>query len=75
MFRKLRYRIFSWMPHAELTPSTEPIDVIIPIVAKDLQTLPLCLQGVRRQVQNTIKDIYIGARNSRRLPTSALATG
>ncbi len=61
MFRKLRYRIFSWMPHAELTPSTEPIDVIIPIVAKDLQTLPLCLQGVRRQVQNTIKDIYIVA--------------
>jgi len=49
------------MPHAELTPSTEPIDVIIPIVAKDLQTLPLCLQGVRRQVQNTIKDIYIVA--------------
>lgn len=49
------------MPHAELTPSTEPIDVIIPIVAKDLQTLPLCLQGVRCQVQNTIKDIYIVA--------------
>ena len=61
MFRKLRYRIFSWTPHPELTPSTEPIDVIIPIVAKDLQTLPLCLQGVRRQVQNTIKDIYIVA--------------
>ena len=61
MFRKLRYRIFSWMPHAELTPSTEPIDVIIPIVAKDLQTLPLCLQGVRCQVQNAIKDIYIVA--------------
>ena len=61
MFRKLRYRIFSWTRHPELTPSSEPIDVIIPIVAKDLQTLPLCLEGVRHQVQNTIKDIYIVA--------------
>ena len=61
MFRKLRYRILSWTPHTELVPSSEPIDVIIPIVAKDLQTLPLCLQGVHRQVRNTIKDIYIVA--------------
>lgn len=59
--RKIRYRLFSWLPVKKVTPSNEQIDVIIPIIAKDLETLPLCLEGVRHCVEHPIKDIYIVA--------------
>ncbi len=59
--RKLRYRCLSWSRHPELKPSDEPIDVVIPIIAKDLKILPLCLEGVRKCVCHTIKQIYIVA--------------
>ena len=36
-------------------------DVVIPIIAKDLRILPLCLEGVRRCVAHPIKQIYIVA--------------
>lgn len=59
--RKLRYRLFSWRSYPELVPSAEPIDVVIPIISKDLKILPLCLEGVRNCVANTVKQIYIVA--------------
>lgn len=59
--RKIKYRLFSWLPFHELSPSTEDIDVIIPIIAKDLRILPLCLDGIRNCVAHRIKDIYIVA--------------
>jgi hypothetical protein len=39
------------------------IDVIIPIVEKDLKILPLCLEGLKKNVANIIKEIYIVAPN------------
>lgn len=42
-------------------PTIEPIDVVIPIIEKDLQILPLCLEGIRHCVQHSIKDIFIVA--------------
>lgn len=59
--RKIRYRLFAWRKFPQLTPSTEPIDVVIPIIAKDLHILPLCLEGVRHCVPHPVKDIYIVA--------------
>ena len=59
--RKIRYRLFAWRPFPQLKPASEPIDVVIPIIAKDLTILPLCLQGVRRCVAHPIKQIYIVA--------------
>ncbi len=59
--RKIRYRLFSWRSFPPLEPSKEPIDVVIPIIAKDLHILPLCLEGVRRQVCHPIQQIYIVA--------------
>jgi hypothetical protein len=44
-----------------LQPAEEPIDVVIPIIAKDLKILPLCLEGVRMCVAHPIKQIYIVA--------------
>ena len=59
--RKIRYRLFAWRVFPKLRPATCPIDVVIPIIAKDLRILPLCLQGVRNCVQHPIKDIYVVA--------------
>ena len=59
--RKIRYRLFAWRKFPPLKPSQEEIDVVIPIIAKDLHILPLCLEGVRHQVEHPIKDIYIVA--------------
>ncbi len=59
--RKIRYRLFAWRSFPPLEPSKEPIDVVIPIIAKDLHILPLCLEGVRRQVNHPIQQIYIVA--------------
>lgn len=59
--RELRYRFFSWRIFPKLRASEQPIDVVIPIIAKDLAVLPLCLEGIRRCVVNKIKDIYIVA--------------
>lgn len=57
--RELRYRFFSWRSFPKLEPSEEPIDVVIPIIEKDLNILPLCLEGIKRCVVHNIKDIYI----------------
>ena len=35
--RKIRYRLFAWRWFPELKPAQEPIDVVIPLVAKDLR--------------------------------------
>ena len=59
--RELRYRFFSWRRFPKLKASEKPIDVVIPIIAKDLAVLPLCLEGIRKCVANTVKDIYIVA--------------
>ena len=59
--RKIAYRLFAWCPLPRLKPSAEPIDVVIPIIAKDLHILPLCLEGVRKCVAHPIRQIYIVA--------------
>lgn len=59
--RKIRYRLFAWWRFPDLKPASESIDVLIPIIAKDLHILPLCLEGVRRCVCHPIQDIYIVA--------------
>lgn len=59
--RKIRYRLFAWRRFPELVAAQEPIDVVIPIIAKDLHILPLCLEGVRHQIPHPIQQIYIVA--------------
>ncbi len=59
--RKILYRLFAWCPLPELKAAQDSIDVIIPIIEKDLHILPLCLEGVRKCVSHPIKDIYIVA--------------
>lgn len=66
-WRELRYRLFSWRKFPPIKPSDDPIDVVIPVVAKDLGTLPLCIEGVRRQVQHPIENIYLVAPDDERV--------
>ena len=59
--RKIRYRLFAWHRFPALQAANTPIDVVIPIISKDLHILPLCLEGVRQCVAHPIQDIYIVA--------------
>lgn len=57
--REMLCRQWEKWQHETVIPSPVPIDIVIPIVRKDLDILPLCLEGVRRQVRHPIADIYI----------------
>ena len=60
--RKLNYFLASLLTRNYcFTPSDSPIDIIIPIIRKDLKVLPYCLQGIEHCVTNKIQDIFIVA--------------
>lgn len=61
LHRQIAYFHFLLSRERKLTPSQEAMDVVIPIIKKDLLILPLCLEGIRVCVQNTVKNIYIVA--------------
>jgi hypothetical protein len=65
--RKLRYFALMLTPQRKLRPSAEPIDVIIPVVEKDLDVLPLALEGLRANVSHTIAAIYLVSPASERV--------
>jgi hypothetical protein len=64
LIRKIRYYLLALAPHPTPQPATEAIDVVIPVTEKDLDILPLALEGLRRHVTNKIAAIYIVARDS-----------
>lgn len=57
--RQILNFIWEKIEHKNLLPSSAPIDIVIPIIKKDLEILPLCLEGVRENVNQNIKNIYI----------------
>jgi hypothetical protein len=59
ILKKISFKIYSSIPFKRIKPSVDPIDVIIPVIKKDLGILPLCLEGIRESVTNTINEIYI----------------
>lgn len=73
--RKIKYRLFAWRRFPELKPSGEAIDVVIPIVTKDLHVLSLCLEGVRHCVVHPIKQIYIVAPAQKEIMDFCQANG
>lgn len=60
-------RLWEMLPQKSVKASDEPIDVVIPIISKDLAILPLCLQGVRKNICHPIKAIYIVAPNDQEI--------
>ena len=65
--RKIYYRLCAWRPYKSLKASKEEIDVVIPVIAKDLEILPLCIEGVRKCVAHPIKNIYLVAPDDERV--------
>lgn len=59
--RRALLKIMSFLPLPDIPPSSEEIDIVIPVIEKDLDILPLCLEGVKKNVQNRIKNIYLVA--------------
>lgn len=49
------------------TPSDEMVDIVIPVIPKDLNILPFCLEGIRNNIANRIKDIYIVGPEDKRI--------
>jgi len=45
----------------------ETMDVLIPVIEKDLAVLPYVIDGIRKQVVHPIGDIYIVAPNSKKI--------
>lgn len=40
------------------------IDIIIPVLEKDLKTLPLCIEGIKNNCVNPVKNIYLISPNN-----------
>ena len=60
LFRRPVYGIMSLFSTIQMPdPSEDEIDVVIPVIAKDLQTLPYCLEGIKRNVAHRVKNIYL----------------
>lgn len=59
--RQMACRIWEHMRQQPLVSSATPIDVVIPIIRKDLDILPLCLEGIRQNVNQHVKSIYVVA--------------
>lgn len=65
MNNRRRKFLYFWaslfLKHPRLVSSPRPIDVVIPVIEKDLKILPLCLEGIRQCVNNPIMAIYVVA--------------
>lgn len=78
--RKRRRWLYRWLAATRREvmpePSAEPLDVVIPVTEKDLDVLPLCIEGVRRQVNGPLGRIYIvGSGQSEALRRTAATLG
>lgn len=73
--RRVVYETYSLIPRKTLRPSNDPIDVVIPVLQKDLGILPLCLEGIRECVRNKIKSIYIISPDDERTKDFCVAHG
>jgi hypothetical protein len=67
-----KYKIYSYWIEPSKSKSKIPIDVIIPVVEKDLATLPHVIIGLRKFMQHPIVNIYIVAPISAAIEACAM---
>lgn len=67
ILRKIRYAWRVLLPRRRIAPLDTSLDVVIPVCEKDLHILPLCLEGVRRNVAHRIEAVYIVAAENPRI--------
>lgn len=71
-YRSVFYAIFSKCRNSMPMPLTkEPMDIVIPVIEKDLNILPLCIQGIRECILNKIGNIYLVAPKTESLIQAA----
>ncbi len=63
MSRKLAYLKILFSKKERIIAATDAIDVVIPVIQKDLLILPLCLEGIKACVQHPVENTYIVAPN------------
>lgn len=61
------YKLFN--KHMPQQGEAITLDVVIPVLEKDLKVLPLCLEGVRRCVGHRIGEIYLVSPESEKVRT------
>ncbi len=67
-YRAIRYQLFKKQAPQQLPADRGvEVDIILPVIEKDLQTLPLCLRGIQEGINHPIRAIYLVAP-----PTPAL---
>ena len=60
-WRSAIYNIRSLFPTKMPNAGSMPIDIVIPIIEKDLDILPFCLEGLQKNCNNVIDNIYLVA--------------
>lgn len=74
--RSLLYFFWEKCFSAKIQPATQvEIDVVIPAIESDLVLLPLCLEGLRKNVNHRIKDIYLVSPDNKNIKDFAAANG
>ncbi|MBQ8657356.1 MAG: hypothetical protein IJ527_09975 [Prevotella sp.] len=74
-WRSALYDVRSLLPVSMPTADRDPIDIVIPVIEKDMDILPLCLEGLRRNCNNTVDGIYLVAPPSPVIMDFARANG
>lgn len=65
LFRTIRKKSYYVLCHyndkrrQKIIPSKTPIDVAIMVLEKDLDILPLCIEGVKKHVKQVVDNIYV----------------
>ncbi len=68
-------KLFEYIDFQEIKPSTQEIDIVIPIVRKDIAILPLCIEGIKSCVSHPVKAIYIVAPDDEEIISFCKANG
>jgi hypothetical protein len=55
------YKLFDFVDFRKIPASNQEIDIIIPLIKKDLDVFPLCLEGIKNCVSNPVKNIFVVA--------------
>ncbi|MCM1291896.1 MAG: DUF6492 family protein [Prevotella sp.] len=70
--RAIDYIISVLLPAFMPKPDTStPIDIAIPCIPKDLPTLPLCIESIRKNIPHNIKKIYLIGPNTTQMRQAA----
>ncbi len=79
VFGSWRSAAYAWRsrfsPAMPAASKTEVVDVVIPMIEKDLTVLPLCVEGLRRCITNRTGNIYLVSPDSDSIRRAAVRHG